>query len=180
MKRFSLTTMFLCMTFLLVLSAQAQMEASKPGPELKKLDYLSGTWTMEGDTKPGPMGPGGKWSMSEQNQWMDGGFFLVSRSQFKSGYMGNGSGTAYMGYDNNDKMYTYDEFNTMGEAEHSKGMIDGDRWTWTSEEKMGSQTYKSRYTMKILSATAYTMKFEMSQDGSTWTTVMDGKATKTK
>jgi hypothetical protein len=37
---------------------------------------------------------------------------------------------------------------------------------------------KWRYIETILSPTSYTIKFEMSQDGNTWSTVMDGKATK--
>ena len=44
--------------------------------------------------------------------------------------------------------------------------------------KMGPQTAKGRFTEKILSPTAYNFKFEMSMDGTTWTTVMDGKVTK--
>ncbi len=32
--------------------------------------------------------------------------------------------------------------------------------------------------MKITSPTSYNFTFEMSQDGKTWTTIMDGKATK--
>jgi len=32
--------------------------------------------------------------------------------------------------------------------------------------------------MKITSATSYNFMFEMSPDGTKWTTVMDGKATK--
>jgi len=39
---------------------------------------------------------------------------------------------------------------------------------------------KGRFTMKITSSTSYSFSFEMSQDGKTWTTVIDGKATKTK
>ena len=39
-------------------------------------------------------------------------------------------------------------------------------------------TMKGRYTMKVLSPTSYTMKYELSQDGSNWTTAMEGKATK--
>ncbi|HTF44874.1 MAG TPA: hypothetical protein VK641_13280, partial [Terriglobales bacterium] len=66
----------------------------------------------------------------------------------------------------------------MGEAEHSKGTVDGDTWTWAADEKMGATTVKGRYTMKVLSPTAYSFKFEMSQDGTSWTTVMDGKSTK--
>jgi hypothetical protein len=179
MKRFSISAVFLSLLFAVALSARAQMDMPKPGPELKKLDYFAGSWTTVGDMKPGPMGPGGEWTQSEHDEWMEGGYFLVLHSQFK-GAMGRGTSVAYMGYDTNDKMYTYDEFNTMSEAEHSKGSVDGDTWTWTSEEKMGAQTVKGRYTMKIVSPTSYTMKFEMSPDGSKWETVMDGKATKTK
>ena len=96
MKPVSATIMFL--TFLLAaVSAQSQMPAPKPGPELKKLDYFVGTWTMDGDLKPGPMGPGGKMTGTERIEWMDGGFFLTSHSNFKSA-MGNGTGLAVMGY----------------------------------------------------------------------------------
>ena len=178
MKRLAMTVVFLTLLAAIALSAQAQMQMPKPSPELKKLDYFTGSWTMEGDMKPGPMGPGGKWSGTEHMKWMEGGFFLVSQSGFKSESMGSASGTAYMGYNEDDKMFTYDAFNTMGEAEHAKGTLDGDNWTWTSEDKMGGQTYKSRYSMKILSPTSYTMKYEMSQDGTNWNTVMEGKATK--
>jgi hypothetical protein len=172
-------TILTCMMLLLglALSAQAQMEMPKPGPELKKLDYFAGTWNTDGDIKPGPMGAGGKFSGTDHVQWMDGGYFLVTRTEFKSA-MGNGTETSYMGYDSNDKVYTYDSFNSMGETDHSKGTVDGDTWTWNSETKMGPQTMKGRFTVKVVTATVYNFKFEMSPDGSTWTTVMDGKATK--
>jgi len=39
-------------------------------------------------------------------------------------------------------------------------------------------TMKGRFTMKVLSPTSYTMKFELSQDGTNWMTGMEGKATK--
>jgi hypothetical protein len=166
-------------TLLLIAAAFAQPPAApKPGPELKKLDYFLGTWTSEGDTKPGPMGPGGKFSDSGHGEWMDGGFFLVIHSDFKSAAMGNATGTAYMGYDPQEKLYTYDEFSSTGENVHSKGTVDGDTWNWTNEFKMGPQTMKARYTMKILSPDSYTFKFEMSPDGTKWDTVMEGKATK--
>ena len=42
------------------LFVQAQMPMPKPAPELKKLDYLAGTWSLEADLKAGPMGAGGK------------------------------------------------------------------------------------------------------------------------
>jgi Protein of unknown function (DUF1579) len=91
----------------IALWAQAQMEMPKPAPELKKLDYFTGTWTAEGDIKPGPMGPGGKFTGTNHVQRMEGAFFLVTHSEF-NGAMGKGVETAYMGYDSNDNMYTFD------------------------------------------------------------------------
>ena len=163
----------------LVAAALAQMEMPKPGPEHKKLDVFAGSWTLDGDIKPGPMGPGGKMTETEKCEWMDGGFFLVCHSDFK-GVMGSGTGVSYMGYSNDDKAYTYREFNSWGEFDDSKGSVDGDTWTWTSDEKMGGMAMKGRFTMKITSPTSYNFSFEMSQDGTKWTMVMDGKATKGK
>lgn len=176
-RRFTILT---CMTLLpwIVLSAPVQMETPKPAPELKKLDYFAGTWTTEGEIRPGPMGSGGKFKGTNHVQWMDGSFFLVTHSEF-NGAMGKGAETSYMGYDSNDKMYTYDSFNTLGEADHAKGNVDGETWTWQSETRIGAQTMKGRLTIKMLSATAYNFKFEMSPAGATWTTVLEGKATKT-
>src|SRR5271165_1427676 len=158
----------------------AQMGPPKPGPEHQKLNYFVGNWTSDGDMKPGPMGPGGKITIKEDTQWMDGGFFVVIRSTYTSAAMGNGSSIAFMGYDPQEKVYTYDEFDSMGQATHSKGNVDGDTWTWTNDVKMGPQAMKARFTMKILSPTSYTYKFEMSPDGNTWNLVMDGKDTKNK
>lgn len=83
-----------------------------------------------------------------------------------------------MGYDPDKKVFTYNEYNSMGQINHSEGTVSGDTWSWTSDENMGGQTLKGRYTMKVLSPTSYTFKYEMSQDGTTWTTAMDGKSTK--
>jgi hypothetical protein len=124
------------------------------------------------------MGPGGKMTMNQESKWMDGGFFVVIHTDFKAAAMGNGTGTAYLGYDPQEKVYTYDEFNSTGEVVHAKGTVDGDTWTWTNDMKMGPQTIKGRFTEKILSPTSYTFKFEMSADGTKWDIVMDGKATK--
>ena len=153
------------------------MEIPKPAPALRKLDYFVGSWSTEGEIKPGPLGSGGTFKGTNQVRWMDGAFFLVTHSEF-SGAMGKGAETAYMGYDSNDEMYTYDSFNTLGEADHAKGNLDGDTWTWRSETRIGAQAMKGRLTSKVLSATAYNFKFEVSPDGTTWTTVLEGKATK--
>jgi hypothetical protein len=177
MRRVSMSLTCLFVIVVLAAFAVAQMPMPKPAPELAKLDYLAGNWTADGDLKPGPMGPGGKITSTDDVHWMEGNFFLVMHSKFK-GAMGDGTSLAIFGYDPDKKVYTYNEYNSMGQAEHSEGTISGDTWTWNSDENMGGQTFKGRFTMKAMTPTSYTYKFEMSQDGTNWTTVMDGKATK--
>jgi hypothetical protein len=109
---------------------------------------------------------------------MEGNFFLVEHSDLDMTGMGKMKELAVMGYDSDRKVYTYTAFNSMGEAESATGTVDGDTWTWNSDEHMGGMTMKGRFTMKVLSPTAYTMKFELSQDGTKFMTAMEGKATK--
>jgi hypothetical protein len=161
----------------IALSASAQTETPKPAPELTKLNYFAGTWAAKGEVKSGPIGPGGKFTGTNRVEWMDGGFFLVTHSDF-NGVIGKGTETAYMGYDSNDHMYTYDSFNTLGEADHAKGTLNGSIWTWDSETRIGTQAMKARLTIEVLSATNYNFKFEISPDGSTWSTILEGEDTK--
>jgi Protein of unknown function (DUF1579) len=177
MRRTSMSLAFLLVVLFVAGTAMAQMPMPKPAPELSKLDFLAGNWTTDLDMKPGPMGPGGKMTSTDEAQWMDGKFFLVMHSKFK-GAMGDGTSVSVFGYNPDKKVYTYNDFNSMGQAGYSEGTVGGDTWTWTSDEKIGDQTFKGRYSMKVLSPTSYTFKYEMSKDGTEWTTVMDGKSTK--
>jgi hypothetical protein len=154
------------------------MTVPQPAPQLRKLDYFTGTWRLEGEVKPGPLGPGGKLTETDRNHWMQGGFFLVVRSEFTISSVGSGTGVAYMGYDSYENVYTYDEFNSMGDAIHSKGTFNRDTWTWSGERKTQSGIAKTRWIVKIVSASSYDFTFETSSDGNTWNTVMAGKATK--
>ncbi|MGA9391900.1 MAG: DUF1579 family protein [Candidatus Sulfotelmatobacter sp.] len=164
-------------TLFLAATAIAQTQPPKPGPELKKLDMFVGTWTLEGTMKPSDMGPGGSMTENEKCEWMEGGFYVVCHSDYKS-TMGNGVGLSVLGYSADDKAYTYREFNSFGEFDDSRGTVNGDTWTWTSDEKMGGMTMKGRFIMKITTATSYTFTFDMSKDGTTWSTIMEGKASK--
>jgi hypothetical protein len=170
--------MILAAGLLLAAAALAQESAPKPAPEHKKLDVLAGSWAVEGDVKPNPMGPGGKITENEKCEWMEGGFFLVCHVDFQSANSGNGSGLSVLGYSTSDKAYTYREFNSWGEFEDSRGTLDGDTWTWTSDDKMGDTMVKGRFTMKFTSASSYNFMYETSPDGAKWTAVVDGKATK--
>ena len=161
----------------LMLAAAMAQEAPKPGPELKRLDVFVGTWTLDGNMKPMMGSPGGTMTESEKCEWMEGGFYLVCHSDYKSS-MGNGTELSVMGYSDDDKAYTYHEFSSTGEYVDSKGKVDGDTWTWTNDEKMGSMTMKGRFTIHMTSASSFTFALDLSQDGTKWSTVTDGKASK--
>jgi len=170
--------MILAAGLVLTAAAMAQESAPKPAPEHKKLDMLAGSWVLDGDVKPSSVGPGGKMTETEKCEWMEGGFFLICHVDFKTASSGNGSGVSVLGYSAAEKGYTYREFNSWGEFEDSRGTLDGNTWTWTSDEKMGDTMMKGRFTMKFTSPSSYTFTYEMSTDGVKWTTAVDGKATK--
>lgn len=176
MRNLKFMMILFCVLMAMGLVASAQMPMPKPAPELKQLDWMAGKWKLDGDAKPGPMGPGGKMTMTEEVHWMQGGFFLVAHSKFSGAGMGEGSGVSIIGYDSDAKKFTYNEFNSFGEATKSMGTVDGKTWTWYSEDKMG----KGKFIMEVTSPTSYNFKFDMSQDGTNWMTVMSGTATKEK
>jgi len=115
--------------------------------------------------------------MTESYQWMEGGFFLTIRSQFSSP-AGSGSGMAFMGYDAVRRLYTYDEFNSTGEAQHSTGTLEGGTWIWRGIQHLPHRVTHTRFSMKMLSASQYRFRFEISVDADAWTTVMEGEANK--
>ncbi len=162
----------------LAAGALAQMEMPKPGPEHKRLDFFAGTWVLEG-TMRGDMSPGAKVTEDEKCEWMEGSFFLVCHTDFKTS-MGDGTSVSVMGYSADDKSYTYREFNSWGEFVDSKGSLDADKWTWINDEKENGKMVKGRFTMKVTSPASYTFTYETSPDGTKWTMVLDGKASKGK
>jgi Protein of unknown function (DUF1579) len=156
---------------------EKKMEAPKPGPEVKKLGYFVGTWTTTGEVKQNPFMPAGKMSSTSKCEWFPGGFHVVCHETGK-GPMGGMHGLGIMAYNAEDKVYTYTGADSSGMSVAAKGNVDGNNWVYTSEDKMGGKTFHSRYTMVTASPDSYTFKYETSEDGNTWMTLMDGKTTK--
>lgn len=161
------------------LSAWAQSAPQMPtaGPEQAKLKYFAGDWKSEADMKAGPYGPGGKYTATDHGVMM-GDFFVVIHSDGNIPGVGAFKEVAVMSYDGKAGAYSYDAYNSMGEHDLSKGTVEGDTWTWTSTQEMGGKMMMGRFTMKIVSPTSYTYKYEVSEDGNSWRNVMEGKATK--
>lgn len=160
-----------------VASAQSPEKKPTPSAEQKRLGYFVGTWTQEGNLQAGPLGPGGKMTGTETCEWFTGGFHVVCRSSGK-GPMGSLKALGLMSYNAEEKTYVFQGIDSMGMTDSGKGTVDGKTWTFTSEEKMGGKLIHSRYTMTETSPTAYTAKWDMSEDGQNWTTAMEMKAVK--
>ncbi len=165
---------------MLLSSAAGWAQAPTPGPEVKKLDYFLGNWTVEATIGQGPWRSGGKFTSTDTTEWMPGSFFLERHADFKMPpeLGGDGKATSFMGYDTNENVYTRDEFNSQGRRGVSKGTVNGDTWTWTSTQIYGGQEIKQKMTLKVLTPSSYSTKLEVSTDGTNWMTFMEGKATK--
>lgn len=181
MQRFvvlPLATLLIC---LWVAPSGAQEIGAPPTPGLEhaKLAYFVGKWVSEGDIKPSPYGPGGKFTSTDTCDWYAGRFALVCNSE---GQMAGATlkGLSIMGYDPGDKTYVYFETNSMGENAISRGTVDGDTWTWTGENKMNGQAIHTRFTLKRLSDDVASYKFEMAAGSAPLVVIMEGKQTRQK
>lgn len=157
----------------------AGMPMRKPGAEEKRIGYFVGHWKGEGEMKPTLFGPGGKFTSTEHAEWLPGGFYVAFHSE-GNGPMGEEKGLAIMGYDPEEKVYTYYFAGSMGMAFLSKGTVKGDTWTWLSEGKMGGKPFKARFTIKENGPDSYSFTEGMMGADGKWSTTGQGKSTKTK
>src|SRR5688500_9895070 len=148
----------LCTTGAAVAAAQG---APAPGPEHKKLGFFVGKWSVEGELKPGPMGPGGKYTASDTCEWFEGGYSVICRSEGKLP-TGPAKSIGILGYNTEEKVYTYYgvDNSAMTMASVPKGTRQGDTWTDTDAGTMGGQKIKSRVVIKEVSPTEYTCKMD--------------------
>jgi len=148
----------------------------KPNPELKKQDFFVGNWTLTGERKPSPFGPGGqKFQSTARFQWMPLEFFLVSNSY--SG--GKWEELTVIGYDPNEKIFTRTCFSASGKTEVWKGTADDNTWIWTKKEKMDGKPATERLTINRTSQTSYSFKVEIEPERGSSLTVIEGSGIKT-
>jgi Protein of unknown function (DUF1579) len=170
----------LAMTLVSGIAVVAQQPVTpQPSPAHKKLAAFVGTWKDEAEIKPGPLGPGGKMSLTETCNWFTGGFSIVCYSE-TTGVMGDLKALAVFSYDPEEKVYRLYEFNSVGRSGAAKGTVDGDTWTFDGESKMGDKLIKTRSTIRILSPDSAVMKSEVSMEGGPMTLLMDLKGSRVK
>ena len=161
-----------------VLGSAQEATGPQPTAEHKQLAIWLGKWAGSADMKPGPFGPGGQMKWTEECSWFGGGeFHVVCRSEGQ-GPSGPMNGLGIIGYDAEKKVYTHYGVDSSGWAGLSEGHRSGDTWTFTSQETMGGKTFDSRFIMTMESPKRMSFTWAVSEDGSTWTTLMDGTSEK--
>lgn len=169
-------TVMCCATVAMVAAAQQGM-MPKPGPEYQALSFFEGTWRFEGEAKESPFGPAGKIRNTDTCEWFEGGFALVCRSEGMSP-MGPSSALAISSYDPARKAYTYYGVETGAPPFMAIGQREGKVWRYRTESQMGDMTMTIRVTIAETSPTSYSFEMASSTDGTNWTRVVEGTATK--
>jgi hypothetical protein len=126
-----------------------------------------------------PSTPGGPLKGTEHGEWVEGNFFLETHSKIHSP-LGDIRATRVMEYNPQKSVYTYNMYNSLGEHQLALGEVSGNTWTWNAEQQMNGVTTGGRYTIIIVSPTAYTFKSEVATPNGGWATVMEGRATRTR
>ena len=92
------------------------------------------------------------------------------------GAMGTVNSVRVMGYNVEDKVYTYNIYNSLGEHQEALGHLNGITWTWDSAEKLNGVVVKGRYTITLTGPNSFDFKSEVANPKGGWVTVMEGKA----
>jgi len=180
MRRFVVLFLLLMVGIVSVVQAQTPATAPKPAPELKKLQPLVGHWTFEGEGKPGPLGPGGKFTGEFNSRMILGGFFLQCQM---SGKLAESEMRVLEidGYDPVNKDFSSEMY--LGDGSRFTGVITiaGNTWTYAGKWAVAGKQYQLKDSVTFgPDWTSATEKLEISADGKTWTPLFEDEWTKVK
>lgn len=171
---------------LLIVSVQAQTPAPKPGPEHKKLAVFAGDWKYTGTAQTTPLGPGGKFVGTQKGRMILNGFFLECRWKDK-GDFGDEKGVVtegveLYGYDSVNKNYTVVVRESNGASSTGSMTVDGNVWRYTATRtESDGKVYQFRNLWAVSDdGKRWTLKTELSSDGTSWTLLYDIVMTKVR
>lgn len=135
-------------------------EALKPNPALKPFEVLVGEWKTEGSH---PYFPGTVLHGRTSFEWIEGGAFLLERSELDNPEFPNG--VAIFGSDDEAKKYHMIYFDSRGISRLYKCSIKDNVLTWQRDEAGFAQ----RMALTVSSdGNKMVGKGEMRRDGKTW------------
>ena len=135
-------------------------EATKPNPALEPLRALVGTWTTVGTH---PMVPGKTFHGRTSFAWIEGGAFLIMRSEIDEPEIP--SGLAVIGTDDASHQFTMIYFDERGVSRRYEMSVQANEVRWWRD----APNFSQRNTVTI-SADGRTMSShgELCRDGSHW------------
>ena len=176
-----ITILLFLSVFCFTTAMQAQSQAPKPDPEMKKLHVFVGHWTYEGEAPPGPLGPGGKFAGEYDGQMILGGFFYQGRWTEK-GPTGETGGLEIDWYDPVNKNLVFNFY--LSEGSRLPGVFTvagGNTYTFVGKFVTASKQYQYKGTFTFAPDLASaTLKEEISVDSKTWTPLRESQWTKAK
>lgn len=135
-------------------------EAIKPNPALKPFEVLVGEWKTEGTH---PYLPGKTFHGRSSFEWVEGGAFLMMRSEIDEPEIP--SGMSIIGSDDATGECFMLYFDERGVSRKMQTAFKDNVWTWWRENPEFSQRFTGTLTE---GGRALTMKGEMSKNGAAW------------
>lgn len=148
----------------------APEESMKPAAEMANLEWFNGSWTCDGTTTAGPMGPGGKVTSTVKSHKDLGGFWQSGMVRSTAGANKPAmEGMFHMTYDGGAKEYVMLWVDNMGGyAKETSSGWDGDKMVFTGSSAMGGKQMPTRDTFVKSGKTSMKHDWEGQMDGSTW------------
>jgi hypothetical protein len=158
--------------------AQPTWSADAPIPsELRPLDIAAGTWFFHGENLPSSDQKAGKWTWLEMCGWSANHAFMAC--SFTMNWPDKiVKSLAITTFNYSDKSYWhYEMFDSEGNGSDpfiAQMTITGN--TWTHYGKADKKTYRVVY--HYISPTQVTVRIELSNDNTHWTTLAQGEGVK--
>jgi hypothetical protein len=148
------------------------MSMPTPGASHQKLEVLVGSWSGAETLHPSPWDPkGGPAAGKVNNRRALDGFAVVQDYSQERGGQVTFRGHGVFGYNAQENCYTMHWWDSMGFPPHLfKGQFEGDRLVLTAASPMGH----TRASWKFNPDGSYFHLMEVSGDGQSWQTFMEG------
>jgi hypothetical protein len=160
-------------------SAPAEMQVPKPGPEMAKLNYLIGNWTMNAEYVKSPMVPeGGKETGTYRAVAGPGGFSVIADFDV-DGPFGKEIGHEVLTWSPKKNAYTVMTVgNSFPDAVMGTGHWEGDNLVIESSFDMGTKVaHMKAVYVNPTDTKVHIDEYSQAEDGS-WILIWKGDATK--
>ncbi len=151
--------------------------APTPSQQQLAMGYFGGPWKITGTTRISPSTPPVQFTSTATGEWVPGNFFLQIK-YVTHGPLGDVHAVRMLEYNSADQVYTYNEYNSLGEHVLGVGKIVSQKWVWKTTKKLNGVVTKGRYIVTFVTQDAYSLKSEVQKPGGGWLTVTEGTATR--